>query len=156
MSIDPNDPRPPYQQVADDLRRTIHAGDKYAPGARLPSIRELAKSYGISPQTVQNALRELRQEQLVVSQQGRAFFVRDPRRPAADAGRGDDTHERLAAVEAELHDLQGKIAAFEGDLDPHKQIAALRVQIMDLYARIGQPYPRESSSQVEPAREQVS
>jgi GntR family transcriptional regulator len=156
MAIDPNDPRPPYQQVADDLRRTIQAGETYAPGARLPSIRELAKSYGISPQTVQNALRELRQEHLVVSQQGRAFFVRDPQRPVGSASRDSDLHERLAAVEAELQDLQRKVAAFEGDLDPHKQIATLRVQIMDLYARTGQPYPHESSAQAESEREQVS
>jgi DNA-binding transcriptional regulator YhcF (GntR family) len=112
VAIDPNDPRPPYRQVADDLRHKIAAGEGYAPGARLPSIRRLAKEYGISPQTVQSALRELRQEGLVVSQQGRAFFVRDPGRPADGLSR-DDAHERLAALEAELRSVQSRVAALE-------------------------------------------
>jgi len=155
VDIDPNDPRPPYRQVADDLRRKIRAGEEYAPGTRLPSIRHLAKEYGISPQTVQNALRELRQEHLVVSQQGRAFFVRDPRRPADAVSRDDDANERLATLETELRSLQGRVTALEEGSNLHKEVAALRVQIMDLYSRLGQPYPHESSSQGEAQHEQA-
>lgn len=158
MSIEPNDPRSPYKQVADDLRRRVQAGGEYAPGARLPSIRQLAKQYGISPQTVQNALRELRQDGLVVSQQGRAFFVRDPDRPLSGtpATRDDDVNKRLAALEAEMHDLQGRIAAVEqGQPDVNKEIAALRVQIMDLYSRMGQPYPHEPPAGTGHEREQA-
>ena len=154
MSIDPNDPRPPYRQVADDLRRKIQAGEGYAPGTRLPSIRRLAKEYDISPQTVQNALRELRQERLVVSQQGRAFFVRDPGR-AADALARDDDRDRIATLEAELRDVQSRVAAIEEDSDLHKEVASLRVQIMDLYTRLGQTYPHDPPSQGEAQREQV-
>lgn len=110
MTVDVNDPRPPYQQVADDLRHKIHAGE-YSTGQRLPSIRQLAREYGISPQTVQNALRELRSDHLVVSQQGRAFFVRDPTRPIAAQ---EYLGERLADVEAQLQELRGRVAALEG------------------------------------------
>jgi GntR family transcriptional regulator len=115
VAIDPNDPRPPYQQVAEDLRRKIGPDAQYRPGTRLPSIRKLAADYEISPQTVQNALRELRQEGLVVSQQGRAFFVRDPTRPLARTGEPDLIQERLSVVEAELKELRSRVAALEGD-----------------------------------------
>ena len=158
MSIEPNDPRSPYLQVADDLRRKIQAGGEYAPSARLPSIRQLAKQYGISPQTVQNALRELRHEGLVVSQQGRAFFVRDPDRPLSgtSSAHEDEVNRRLAALEAELHDLQSRVAAVEqGQPDASKEVAALRVQIMDLYSRTGQPYPQEPSTGTGLKREQA-
>lgn len=136
MKIDHNDPRPPFRQAADDLRKRIRAGE-FGPGKRLPSIRRLAEDYEISPQTMQNALRELRNENLVVAQQGRAFFVRDPDRPVSGTtGAGAD---RLASVETELHDLQERVAAVEADN------ADLRAAIMDLYGRMGQPYPRKAS-----------
>jgi DNA-binding GntR family transcriptional regulator len=109
VTIDRNDPRPPYQQVADDLRRRIGAGE-FGPGDRLPSIRQLAEEYGISAQTVQNGLRELRQEGLVVSQQGRAFFVRDPDRPIGGAS---SVSERLDSMEAELRELRERVASLE-------------------------------------------
>jgi GntR family transcriptional regulator len=88
VKIDPNDPRPAYRQVADDLRKRIEAGE-WSPGKKLPSIRELAAEYEIAPQTVQNVLRELRQEKLVSAQQGRGFYVRDPGRPEAGEGKPD-------------------------------------------------------------------
>jgi len=110
VTIDPNDHRPPYQQVADDLRRRIEAGEEFGPGDRLPSIRHLASSYGIAPQTVQNALRELRQAGLIVSQQGRAFFVRDPARPTALTD-GD----RLARLESQVRELRDRVAKLEAE-----------------------------------------
>ena len=115
MAVDPNDPRPPYQQEADDQRRLVTEG-QYLPGTRLPSVRRLADEYRLAPQTVQNALRVLREEGLVVSQQGRAYFVRDPRRPVGDpAGSTDQLRQRLELVEAGLRELQEKVAALEAD-----------------------------------------
>ena len=101
MKIDPNDPRSPYRQAADDLRKRISKGE-FSPG-HLPSIRNLATEYGVAAQTMQNALRELRNDKIVVTQQGRAFFVRNPDRPETGVGEADA--ERLAAAEAGLRDL---------------------------------------------------
>lgn len=134
MKIDPNDPRPPYRQAADDLRKRISKGE-FGKGEKLPSIRELATEYGVAAQTMQNALRELREAKLVVAQQGRAFFVRDPDRAAAV---GEDV-ERLAAAENQLRDLQERMSGVERDNGD------LRALIMDLYSRTGQPYPHEKS-----------
>lgn len=92
-------------------------GGRYPPGTRLPSVRELAREYGLAPQTVQSALRELRQEGLVVSQQGRAYFVRDPSRPVGDGMLAgvEQLRERVELLEAGLRELQGRVAALEGD-----------------------------------------
>ncbi|MEV4838578.1 GntR family transcriptional regulator [Nonomuraea sp. NPDC049486] len=76
MSLDPDDPRPPYQQVANALRAAILT-KKFEPGEKLPSGHDLAKKYGVARMTVQQAIRLLRDEGLVVSRQGSGVFVRE-------------------------------------------------------------------------------
>ena len=76
MALDPDDPRPPYVQVANALRAAILT-KVFTAGDKLPSRAELAKKYEVAPMTVQNALRELRDEGLIVSRQGSGVFVRE-------------------------------------------------------------------------------
>jgi DNA-binding transcriptional regulator YhcF (GntR family) len=76
MALDPDDPRPPYVQVANALRAAILT-KVFKAGDKLPSRSELAKKYEVAPMTVQNALRELREEGLIVSRQGSGVFVRE-------------------------------------------------------------------------------
>src|SRR6266566_5748773 len=76
MSLDPDDPRPPYIQIANALRAAILTRT-FAPGEQLPSGSELAKRYGVARMTVQQALRLLREEGLIVSRQGSGVFVRE-------------------------------------------------------------------------------
>lgn len=74
--LDPDDPRPPYQQVANALRAAILTR-KFQPGDRLPSQAELATRYGVARMTIQQSLRILRDEGLIVSRQGSGVFVRE-------------------------------------------------------------------------------
>ncbi len=74
MAVSADDPRPPYLQVAQDLRGQIDAGT-LKPGARLPSGRELSEHYGVALMTVQKALAMLRDEHVIVTFQGRGAFV---------------------------------------------------------------------------------
>ncbi len=74
--LDPDDPRPPYQQVANTLRASILTRT-LKPGEKLPSGAELADRYGVARMTVQQAIRLLRDEGLVVSRQGSGVFVRE-------------------------------------------------------------------------------
>jgi GntR family transcriptional regulator len=62
-------------QVADALQRDIRSGE-LKPGERVPSIRELSDRFGVSAMTIQSALRELRNLDLIRAQQGRGTFVR--------------------------------------------------------------------------------
>jgi GntR family transcriptional regulator len=72
---------PRYQQIAEDLRRQIESGD-LAPGAPLPSETALIDRYSVSRITARSAVRALRAAGLVVTEHGRATYVR----PAAPAG----------------------------------------------------------------------
>lgn len=76
MSLDPDDPRPPYQQVSSALRAAILT-KKFQPGDQLPSGTELTKHYGVAKATVAKALDILRDEGLIVTRQGKGSFVRE-------------------------------------------------------------------------------
>lgn len=75
-ALDPDDPRPPYQQVANSLRAAILTR-KFAPGEKLPSGPDLSKHYGVARMTIQQAIRILRDEGLIISRQGSGVFVRE-------------------------------------------------------------------------------
>lgn len=74
-SLDPDDPRAPYLQVAGGLRAAIRTGE-YAPGAQLPTYQELAETWGVAINTAKSAVTLLRDEGLVVTQHGKGSFVR--------------------------------------------------------------------------------
>src|SRR4028118_1412181 len=63
-------------RILDGLRSALRTA---APGAQLPSTRELVTQYAASPVTVQKALRILDAEGLVESRPGVGTFVRTPR-----------------------------------------------------------------------------
>ncbi|MBU3064365.1 GntR family transcriptional regulator [Nocardia sp. NEAU-G5] len=75
-ALDPDDPRPPYIQVANNLRAAILTR-KFTPGEKLPSGPQLADRYGVARMTIQQAIRVLRDEGLIVSRQGSGVFVRE-------------------------------------------------------------------------------
>jgi GntR family transcriptional regulator len=62
-------------RIADAIRAAIASGE-YPPGAKLPSLPELASTHNASLVTVRLAITRLRQEGLVMSQQGVGNFVR--------------------------------------------------------------------------------
>lgn len=74
--LDPDDPRPQYVQIAMALRAAILT-KKLSPGERLPSQAELATRYGVARMTIQQSLRLLRDDNLIVSRQGSGIFVRE-------------------------------------------------------------------------------
>jgi DNA-binding transcriptional regulator YhcF (GntR family) len=76
-NLDPNDGRPPFQQVASVVKAAI-ASREFEPGDKLPSIAELGRHFDVAPMTVQKAIGILRDEGLVVSRQGKGLYVRQP------------------------------------------------------------------------------
>ncbi len=72
-----SDNRPPYRRVADVLREEIRTG-ALAPGQQLPSHRELQERFEIANMTARSALRVLRDEGLIYTEQGRGSFVQWP------------------------------------------------------------------------------
>ena len=66
--------QPIHSQLTQRLTEAIVSGI-YAPGEKLPSVRELALEAGVNPTTVQRALTELEREGLVFSQRTAGRFV---------------------------------------------------------------------------------
>lgn len=70
-----NDGEFAYQRVADELRRDI-SSEEWVPGDRLPTRAQLAERFGVSPATINEALKRLRRDELIVTRQGSGSFVR--------------------------------------------------------------------------------
>ncbi|MGM9663025.1 MAG: GntR family transcriptional regulator [Oscillospiraceae bacterium] len=66
--------QPIYAQLVEQLTRGIVSGS-YAPGERLPSVRELALQAGVNPNTMQRAFSELERIGLVGSIRTAGRFV---------------------------------------------------------------------------------
>ena len=85
---------PVHRQLVDYLRRSIEAG-RVPPGARLPAIRDLARTLGVNRETVAGAYRQLGELSLAESGVGRGTFVLAPSRRRAPAGE-DHQESRFA------------------------------------------------------------
>lgn len=72
MLID--DSRPIWAQLVDEFRRRIAAGE-WMPGAKVPSVRELALELGVNPNTVQKALGEVDRIGLTTTERTAGRFV---------------------------------------------------------------------------------
>lgn len=100
VTINYRDGRSIYEQVKDDLRRLVVTG-AMQPGEKLPSVRELAVSLAINPNTIQRAYHELESEGYIVSVPGKGSFCAqfspqsDPRR-----------EELLARLEETVRELR--------------------------------------------------
>ncbi|MFI1465619.1 GntR family transcriptional regulator [Streptomyces wuyuanensis] len=109
MEKSPGTPRPTAKDIAADIRQDLISG-ALGPGDQLPAARDLAKRYGVTLVKVQNAYRELSEEGLVFSQQGRGTFVADPSRPVDDGQRGGSAFLSLATEVAAMHETIRQLA----------------------------------------------
>lgn len=69
---------PIYLQIIEKLETGIAAGT-YAPGQKMPSVRDLALEAGVNPNTVQRAFAELERDGLLHSQRTSGRFVTEER-----------------------------------------------------------------------------
>ena len=93
-----DDNMPIYIQIMQKVRDAIASGE-WAPGQKIPSVRELAALFEVNPNTMQRAMLELEREGLLVSERTAGRFVTEDRKlikglkkdvaiAAADAFRG--------------------------------------------------------------------
>jgi DNA-binding transcriptional regulator YhcF (GntR family) len=61
LTLDPDNPTPPYEQLRRQLADLI-AARQLGPGDRLPPLRQLAGDLGVAVGTVARTYRELEQE----------------------------------------------------------------------------------------------
>jgi GntR family transcriptional regulator len=109
-----NTGQPLYLQIAAALRRSISDGT-YPVDSELPSTARLTELFDVSTTVVRAAVKELRNDGLVVGQPGRAVFVRS--KPEAsdpsDVDLAAQIRELSETVNASLRALSERVAALE-------------------------------------------
>ena len=74
LSLDFRDARPIYEQVKDGLRRLMITG-VIREGEKLPSVRAMASTLAINPNTIQRAYESLEQEGYLYTVAGKGSFA---------------------------------------------------------------------------------
>jgi GntR family transcriptional regulator len=113
MGVPGGQDSPLYQQIAHVLREEITAG-KLAPGAAVPTEKELADQYGVSRNTVRLALSALTNEGLITGGRGRGRVVRRREPLIYYASRSESNRRRnVSEVDAFMQDVkeQGRSAS---------------------------------------------
>ena len=119
VTINNRDPRPIYEQISDSIKRLIISG-VLAQDEKLPSVRELAGTLAINPNTIQRAYRQLEAEGWCYSVPGKGSFAGSGRRQ--DAQRIEQLLLTLRETVSELlylgvsrSEIQSCLAAEGGD-----------------------------------------
>ena len=99
VHLDYRSARPIYAQIMDGLKEQVSAG-VLQPGEKLPSVRELAASLAINPNTIQRSYRQLEMEGWIVTVPGKGCFVCSDERLAEEEKR-----KLLAAFDAAAENL---------------------------------------------------
>ncbi|MCX4091724.1 FadR/GntR family transcriptional regulator [Nocardia sp. alder85J] len=104
-------------EIVAHFERQISSGE-LAPGARLPSERELALSLNVSRTSLREAMHELEVKNMVVRRPGRGTVVAEP------GARATDLYERISAAERTLRD----VAELRETIEPKfAELAAARI-----------------------------
>lgn len=74
LQLDFGDHRPLYEQIRDKMKDLIINGI-LADNDKIPSVRELASTLAINPNTIQKAYKELENEGYIYSLKARGNFV---------------------------------------------------------------------------------
>jgi len=103
-----------YLQIKEALRSAILAG-VYQPLQRLPSESQLMQTYCVSRMTIRHALRDLHNEGLIFSAQGKGVFVTRPGASHSVGRRLDDFGQILAGRGEEVHTEVLRVARVAAD-----------------------------------------
>ena len=88
ISLDPQDTRPIYIQIVDEVRRALVLGT-LGPDDPLPSVRDLAVKLRVNPNTVSQAYRDLERQGMVYVRRGQGTY--------ASPARTDGVERRMLA-----------------------------------------------------------
>ncbi|HEX8152114.1 MAG TPA: GntR family transcriptional regulator [Thermoanaerobaculia bacterium] len=101
VNLDPQDARPLYLQIMDEVRRAVVVGTLRAEDP-LPSVRELAAELVVNPRTVSQAYQELEREGVIYVRRGQGTFVS----PGVKRGAGERRSLATAVAKRALLDAQ--------------------------------------------------
>lgn len=122
IQLNYRDSRPYYQQIMDNIRQLI-VSQVLKADEKLPSVRDLASSLAINPNTIQRAYRELEAEGYVYSLSGKGTFVA----PLADTRMSrkkellkvyEETLQELLYLEVPIEELKSRFAQISAKQKP--------------------------------------
>lgn len=93
IRVDPLAPDPIFEQIAFQVKGAIARGE-LSPGDRLPSVRDLARSVSVNPNTIVKAYDVLTAEGVIVRRQGAGCFVTG----AGSLLESRERHRKLSAL----------------------------------------------------------
>ena len=104
LHVDPTDSTPIWSQIEEGLRRLVASG-ALAPGAAVPSVRDLARELSVNPATVAKAYQRLAETGVLSVRRGDGTYVADVPRAMARPARQKAMREgaiRYASLAATL------------------------------------------------------
>jgi DNA-binding transcriptional regulator YhcF (GntR family) len=130
LSVDPDSPVPPYEQIRSQVASMIATG-VLADGTRLPPIRQLADDLELAGGTVARAYRELEDQRLIETRGRHGTFVLAapaPRKPSKESvGQLEQAAHSFAVRASQLgfdpDDAVGAVRRALGELTPARHSA---------------------------------
>ena len=101
ISIDIDDPAPPFAQLIAQVKAAVQSG-RLRPGQPLPSIRQLANDLALNLKTVAKAYRLLERDAVIQTRGYRGSFVHTDAVANCRVDLDERAHERLQEAIAEL------------------------------------------------------
>lgn len=101
FQLDLKSRKPIYEQIVDKFKELIISGI-LKPSDKIPSVRDLAKTLTINPNTIQKAYRELERQGFLYSVSGLGSFVSSPSEKMPDYKRINELKETIKACVFEL------------------------------------------------------
>ncbi len=74
INLNPKDSRPIYEQISEKMRDLI-IGGYLCENEKIPSVRDMAASLAINPNTIQKAYKTLEAEGYIYSKAAKGYFV---------------------------------------------------------------------------------
>lgn len=100
IQLDLGDHRPLYEQIVDKLKELIISG-VLAENEKIPSVRELASTLTINPNTIQKAYKQLENEGYIYSRKAKGSFV-SPRGNETDKAKISELTDAVTPLIREL------------------------------------------------------
>ena len=118
IQLNYRDAKPIYEQIKDGMRHLVISNALTA-DEKLPSVRELAATLAINPNTIQRAYRDLEKEGYVYTISGKGTFVASQKhvkdaRTVELKGHFDEIVSELLYLAVEPEQLKHRIADLEG------------------------------------------
>jgi GntR family transcriptional regulator len=104
LRIDPKDPAPIWSQIEEGVRRLVASG-ALAPGAAIPSVRDLARELNVNPATVAKAYQRLTEAGVLEVRRGDGTYVAQAPPPMSRSERSKilrDAATRYASLASTL------------------------------------------------------